>query len=151
MTSPFLARYRSSAVRSLVATLLAGLLAAPGLALTPAFAAAGGSQKVDRQVALRLNSGRPIKVMLIARGDLTDVVQDLHRQGFKEVKRVPIVHGVSASMTAVSIQFFAADPNVFRILYDVPVRLLDKAVRPSALVTACPWDENTDGPWTELL
>ncbi len=99
MTSPFLARYRSSAVHSLVATLLAGLLAAPGLALTPAFAAAGGSQKVDRQVALRLNSGRPIKVMLIARGDLTDVVQDLHRQGFKEVKRVPIVHGVSASMT----------------------------------------------------
>jgi len=151
MTSLFLARYRSSALRSLVATLLACLLAAPGLAATPAFAAAGGSQKVDPQVAARLHSGTPIKVMLIARGDLTDVVQDLHRQGFKEVRRVPIVHGVSATMTAAAIQFFAADPNVFRIVYDAPVRLMDTAVSPSALATAYPWVDDAVGLWSNPM
>jgi serine protease AprX len=151
MTSLFLARYRSSALRSLVATLLACLLAAPGLAATPAFAAAGGSQKVDPQVAARLHSGTPIKVMLIARGDLTDVVQDLHRQGFKEVRRVPIVHGVSATMTAAAIQFFAADPNVFRIVYDAPVRLMDTAFNPTALATAYPWVDDAVALWSNPL
>ena len=151
MTTPFLARYRSSALRRLVATLLAGLLAAPGLAATPALAAAGGNQKIDPHVALRLNSGAPIKVMLIARGDLTDVVQDLHHQGFKEVKRVPIVHGVSATMSAAAIQFFAADPNVFRIVYDAPVRLMDTAVNPIALATAYPWVDDAVGIWSNPL
>ena len=151
MTSPFPVRYRSSALYRLVGMLLAALLAAPGLGATPALAAVGGSQKVDRQVALRLNSGTPIKVMLIARGDLQDLVQDLHHQGFKDVKRVPIVHGVSATMTAAAIQFFAADPNVFRIVYDAPVRLMDTAVNPIALATAYPWTDDAVALWSNAL
>ncbi len=151
MTSLFPARYRSSALRSLVASLLTCLLAAPGLAAMPALAAAGGSPKIDAQVELRLHSGTPIKVMLIARGDLQDVVQDLHREGFKEVKRVPIVHGVSATLTAAAIQFFAADPNVFRIVYDAPVRLMDTAFNPTALATAYPWVDDAVALWSNPL
>jgi len=152
VTSLFPARYHSSALRRLVGLLLTVFLAAPGLAATPALAAAGGSQKIDRQVALRLHSGTPIKVMLIARRDLTDVIQDLHRQGFnREVKRVPIVHGVSATMTAAAIQFFAADPNVFRIVYDAPVQLMDTAVNPSALATAYPWLDDAAAVWSNPL
>jgi serine protease AprX len=151
MTSLFPARYRALAVRRLVAALLTGLLAAPGLAATPALAAAGGSPKIDAQVELRLHSGAPIKVMLIARGDLRDVVQDLHRQGFKDVKHVPIVHGVSATLTAAAIQFFAADPNVFRIIYDAPVRLMDTAFSPTALATAYPWVDDAVALWSNPL
>jgi serine protease AprX len=151
MTSLFLARYRSSALRSLVATLLACLLAAPGLVATPALAAAGSSPKIDAEVALRLHSGTPIKVILIARGDLTDVVQDLHHAGFKEVKHVPIVHGVSATLTAAAIQYFAADPNVFRIVYDAPVRLMDTAFNPTALATVYPWVDDAVALWSNPL
>jgi serine protease AprX len=121
------------------------------LAATPALAAGAGSPKVDPEVAARLHSGTPIKVMLIARGDLQDVVRDLHRRGFKDVKHVPIVHGVSATLTAAAIQFFAADPNVFRIVYDAPVRLMDTPFNPTALATAYPWVDDAVALWSNPL
>ena len=151
MTSLFLARYRSSARSRLAGILFAFILAAPGLAATPTLAAADPGQKIDRQVALRMQQGTPFNVMLIARGDLNDVIRDLHKQGIKRVERVLIVHAVRTTLTPAGIQFFAADPNVFRIIYDAPVRLMDTAVNPIALATAYPWADDAVALWSNPL
>jgi len=145
------ARYRLSAPRRLAGILLALALAVPGVAAIPASALAGQTATIDHQVRLRMQSRTPIEVMLIARGDLNDVVRDLHHEGIKRVERVPIVHGVSAALTPASIQFFAADPNVFRIVYDAPVRLMDSTISPAALATAYPIVDDAVAEWSNPL
>ena len=145
------ARYCLSAPRRLAGSLLALTLAVSGLAALPASASAAQSATIDQQVRLRMQSGTPIEVMLIARGDLNDVVRDLHHEGISHVKRVPIVHGVSAALTPAWIQFFATDPNVFRIVYDAPVRLMDTALSAAALVTVYPLVDNAVAEWSNPL
>jgi serine protease AprX len=151
MTNVLAVRYGSSAPRRLAGTLLAFILAASGLAATPAFASNGQGTTLDRQVALGMQRGTPFNVMLIARGDLNDVIRDLHNQGINRVKRVPIVHGVSATLTPAGIRYFAADPNVFRIVYDAPVRLMDTALSAAALATAYPAVDNAVAEWGNPL
>lgn len=151
MTNLLQACYRTSAPRRLAGILLAFILASPSLAAPPVFASNGQATKLDRQVALRLQQGTPIKVILLARGDLNDVVRDLRNQGLREVKRVPIAHGVSVTLTPAWIQYFAADPNVFRIVYDAPVRLTDTALSPAALATAYPSVDDAVAAWSNPL
>ncbi len=151
MTNLLRGRYRSSPPRRLAGLLLAFILTTSGLTATPAFASNGQGARLDGQVTMRMQRGAPFNVMLIARGDLNDVIQDLHRQGINRVNRVPIVHGVSATLTPAEIHYFAADPNVFRIVYDAPVRLMDTALSAAALATAYPVVDNAVAEWGNPL
>jgi serine protease AprX len=124
MTDLFAVRNGASAARCFAGVLLA--LALVSLPAAPAFAANAQSEPLDRPIADRLQQGAPIHVVLIARGDLEDLVGDLSRQGVANMKRVPLLHGVSASLGPDAVRFFARDPHVLRVTYDAPVRLLDE-------------------------
>lgn len=151
MFQPSSIRYRRVSVRSS----LAAFLAVAGLALAtvpgvPALAASNQAH-LDRQVLNAMESGRVVRVILVARGDLNLLQADLRRTGVKHTVRVPIVHGIAAELSVALIHYFARDANVERIIYDAPVRLSDTPFNPAALAEVYPWVVDAAPVWSNAV
>jgi serine protease AprX len=121
---------------------LAGLLAAAGLgvAALPGIPVQAQSNHahLDRQVLKAMAAGQPVRVIVLARGNLNLLHSDLRRSGVKGTVEVPIAHGIAARLTPAEIDHFLGDPNVERVIYDAPVRLTDTPFNPAALATVYP-------------
>jgi len=131
------------------------LVAGGGLALTvlPGVPAWAGSNQehVDRQVVRASSQGQPVRVIIVARDDLNRLDADLHRTGIKHIERVPIGHGLATELTPVMVQHFSHDPNVERIVYDAPVRLIDAAFDPAVLASTYPAVVDAVAAWSNGL
>jgi serine protease AprX len=136
--------------RSLVAMLAGASLAVAGMPSLPAWAARERVH-VDRDVQDSVQRGHPMRVILVARGDLGVLQADLRRSGVNHVERVPIAHGIAVDLTPFLISYFEADPNVVRILYDAPVHLSDTRFDPTALATAYPAVADAVAAWSDPL
>src|SRR5438270_7253287 len=134
---------------------LAALLAAGGLALAvvPAASASAASNAahLDRQVLNAMAQGQPVRVILVARGNLNTLAADLRRSGVKRTITVPIGHGIATELTADQVRHFSTDANVERIVFDAPVRLTDTPYDPAALATAYPAVVDAVGAWSNTL
>ena len=112
-------------------------LAFAGAPAAPA-AAAGHTVRVDREVRTAMSRGTAADVILVAHGTLASLYSDLRQAGIKSAVRVPIAHGVAARLTPSQISFFAANPDVERVIFDAPVQLSDTTFDPTALATFYP-------------
>jgi len=135
--------------------IVAALAALAGLALAillaaPAWAASNAAH-LDRQVLKAMSQGQPVRVILVARGNLNTLAADLRRNGVKQTVTVPIGHGIAAELTAAQVRYFSADANVVRIIYDAPVRLTDTPFNPVALATAYPAVVDAVAAWSNNL
>ncbi|TME50583.1 MAG: hypothetical protein E6I60_11755, partial [Chloroflexi bacterium] len=136
--------------RSVVALVAGGGLALTVLPGVPAWA--GSNQEhVDRQVVRASSQGQPVRVIIVARDDLNRLDADLHRTGIKHIERVPIGHGLATELTPVMVQHFSRDPNVERIVYDAPVRLIDAAFDPAVLASTYPAVVDAVAAWSNGL
>src|SRR2546421_3219999 len=136
--------------RSVVALVTGGGLA---IAILPGVPAWAGSkpERVDRQVVRAISQGQPVRVIIVARGDLNRLDADLHRTGIKHIERVPIGHGLATELTPAMVQHFSHDPNVARIVYDAPVRLVDAAFNPALLASPYPAVVDAVAAWSNGL
>ena len=133
---------------------LAGGVAALGLLLTvvPATAlASSGNRHVDHHILEQLARGPRVQVIVVARHNVDALEGDLHRAGVKHPQLVPIVHGLTAELTASQIDYLAGAANVERIMYDAPVRLSDTALDPAALASAYPAVMDAVGLWSNRV
>jgi serine protease AprX len=125
-------------------------LACLALPAVPALAASN-QVHVDRQVLKAMAKGQSARAIVVARGDLNALMADMRRTGVKNTTRVPIAHGIAANLTAAQLQYFRADNNVERIIYDAPVQLSDTPFNPAALATAYPAVLDAVGSWSNAL
>ena len=134
-----------------IVSVLVGCAPAFGLLLTavPATSALAGSgdRHVDHHILDQLARTQRVQVIVVARHNLDALEGDLHRAGVRHPVRVPIVHGLTAELTASQIDHLAGAPNVERIIYDAPVRLSDTAIDPAALATAYPTVVDAVAQW----
>jgi serine protease AprX len=144
-------RHRLSSLRpELAALLAAGVLALAVVPVAPASAASNAAH-LDRQVLKAMAQGQPVRVILVARGNLNSLAADLRRSGVKRAITVPIGHGIATELTAEQVRHFSTDANVERIVFDAPVRLTDTPYDPAALATAYPAVVDAVGAWSNTL
>jgi serine protease AprX len=116
----------------------------------PALASQSNRAHLDRAVIKQMSRGSAVPVILVARGPRNRLVADLHRNGIRNLREVPIAHGVAASLTPAWIDRLASDPNVERIAFDAPVRLSDTLVDASSLASVYPYAVDAIPAWTRL-
>jgi serine protease AprX len=146
MFKPLLARDPLVSLRrSLVVLLTSAGLAVP---VAPAVPAWSSHAHLDRQVVSALSRGERLPVIVVARGDLNTLKADLRRTGIKQPASVPIGHGFATNLTPALIQYLSHDPNVERIVYDAPVKLIDTPYDPSMLATAYPVVVDAVAAWS---
>jgi serine protease AprX len=151
MFKPSSISHRGSTLRRALAAVLAGV--ALGLASAPVLPVLADSNKahLDRWVLKAAEKGQAIDVIVVARAQLNALQADLRRSGIKNTIRVPIAHGIATRLSSAQIKFFSGDPNVERIIYDAPVRLMDSRFDPSALATVYPAIVDAVPLWSSAL
>jgi serine protease AprX len=143
----------SSIGHRLINRLAAAAAIAVACVALPAVPALGASNQAhaDRQVLKAMAKGQSARVIVVARGDLNALMAEMRRSGVKNTTRVPIAHGIAANLSAPLLQYFEADSNVERIIYDAPVRLSDTPFNPASLATAYPAVLDAVGSWSNAL
>src|SRR5256712_5960637 len=148
MIQPSPPRLRLSALRHLLALMIAATsLAMAAMPAVPAWAASNRAH-LDREVLKAMQQGRRMPVILVAHGELNALEADLRRTGVKNTVRAPIGHGIATELSASLIARFSARSDVERIIHAAPVQLTDTAFDPSALATAYPTVVDAVAAWS---